>query len=810
MSRLDLLIALRAAIRDVRYTLVNLIGLSAAFAGAMLIGLYVLHEHNYERWLPNVEKTALVYSELAVQDQENYTSSRTQFALAPEIEGRIPGVERVARVRDQSADTVLQSHVENQVYLAVDPVFLEMIPFPAVEGDPALAIAQPHTLVVTQRYAEKWFGARHGVLGRTVRLRLQGELVPFTVGAVIEDPVGPSHFNLQALFNLDRRDSDIDFDNWGGLGCRTYVQLAPGANQPAILQTLNETFQAGIRRQLGEESDPGFAVTYGVVPLESLRFRKPELLDNGDSTSPMFVLGLAGACLVILTLMLANFAALSSAMAARRARETAIRRTLGAAKGAVGAQFLTESVVFAAAAIALGLALTAVVLPAFNALVGLELNLAPLASASGVTTLAGLAIVTGLLGGSAPALMVVRMDPARVLAGGGAGARGSAAGVRFVVVAAQYAISAALICGALVSYAQVQHMAKATINFVPEGMVLIKDAVRPEATRLDALLETLRATPGVAAVGVGSNGPGIGSVNTDRVLKGSGEGVYLQRMSVEAGYLSAYKTPLLAGRWFDPTRPEDDALLPDGSDWSISQNVVLNETGARAMGFRTPSTALDQTFRRGDRLQRVIGVVADQAFTTLRAPPDGAYYLLDRRDLRAIAVRFSGVDQETAVIRTENAWRSVYPDLPVEVEPVDNVLWELYAKERRQTYALIGFSGLAVLLAALGAFALSASSAERRGREMAIRRIVGADGWSIAALHLRRALVPAAIGAGLATPLAIAGAERWPAFFENRIDGAAAYGLVAGLAVLALAVIAASAEAAALARTPPGKTLQAV
>lgn len=811
MSGLDLLIALRAARRDLRYTIVNLIGLSAAFAGALLIGLYVLHEHSFERWLPNVEKTAIIHSQWINPGQHNDPFLATQFVLAPEIDGRIPGVERVARVWDQQVDTVVDGRVEYQEYLAIDPSFLEMVPFPAVEGDPALAIAQPRTLVVTQRFAEKWFGVREGVLGKTVRLRLKGELVPFTVGAVIKNAAGPTHLNLQAFYKLDRNDYEEQFifDNWGSFTWRTYLQLSPGADLAAIKQALDNTFEEGKRRQWGEDDDVDFGTTYGVVPLRDLHLNTPELRANGESGDRTFVLGLTAAGFLILFLAMANFAALSSAMAARRARESALRRTLGASKQAVALQFLGEGVGFAAISLGSGLILLSLILPAFNALMNLELSVQPLFAPSGIAVLVGVGLITGLLGGLAPALTVARMDPARVLAGGGAGARGSAARVRFVVVAAQYAISAALIAGALISYAQVQHMAKAETNFDPEGMIVIEDAVRPAATRLDALLQVLRTTPGVVALTTGSNAPAFGDNNSDSLVKPGGAQVSLQRQAVGEGYLDTYKTRLLAGRWFDPARPEDDSARPDGGGWTLNQNVVLNEAAVRALELPSAEAAVGGVYRAGDRTLRVIGVVADQAFDTLKAPPRGVYYHHNRLEIDTVAVRFQGVDQPAALRAAENAWRRVYPDLPVEIQPVDTLLWDLYAIERRQTYALAGFSGLAVLLAALGAYALSAHSAERRGREMAIRRIVGADGISVAGLHLRRALVPAAIGAALAAPLAIAGAERWLAGFETRINGAFAYGLAAGAAVLALAVIAAAVEAVALARTPPGKTLQA-
>jgi putative ABC transport system permease protein len=405
----------------------------------------------------------------------------------------------------------------------------------------------------------------------------------------------------------------------------------------------------------------------------------------------------------------------------------------------------------------------------------------------GIGGLVVLALALGALAGAAPAISLAYADSARVLAGGGAVARRRAGRQRFIVVAAQYAVSIGLGALTLIGFLQVRHMREAALGYDPRGLVIVRD----DAANSEDLLAALRAAPGVRGVSMGSNGPNAGERNEESMRFAEGEALNIQRIEVAHGFFQAYRARLLAGT----------LLSGDTRD-----EIVVNESAARAAGLSAAQLVGRHVHISGAE-RRIVGVVRDIRFGGLREPGRPVYYMASAR-APIIAVSVESVSDSAALGVVRDIWRRYRPDAPIEARTADEAIVSGYAADRRRNRVLAAFTVVALLLASFGAYALSAYAAERSGREMAIRRVVGADGWAIAALHVRRGVAPALLGALLAAPVTFILSERWLSGFDARIQLTPLYIFLVVIAALLMAALASVREAVALAREPPGIRLR--
>lgn len=794
----DVAVGWRAATNNLRFSLINWLGLSLALACAILIAAFVVHEYSYERWIPDATNVAIVVSRVSTPGAADQNLPVSQFLLAPSAQRdlALANVARAARVWPQDVGIVVAQRPMRRAVLFADPFVFEVFGLQSAVGDAPAALTRPHEVVLSRAIASEWFGDARSALGREVRLTVDGRLAPYVVGAVIEDAPGPSHLDFSIIAPLDRDDwSDLNaFDSWASLTGHTYLRLHRGVDMEAVSRVLSAIAQRGVAAQFGAHP---ISVSYTLLPIARLHMDAPELArDLRTRTDRAFVLGLAGVGLVIATLAAVNYAALSTALAARRAREVALCRVVGATSFEIVFRFVAETILIAMAAMATGLALALAIAAPFGASLGFDFTIAALLGPVGFGGLAAAGLVFGVVAGLGPALTLARINVARTLAGGGAFARRAASRQRFAVVSVQYAVSVALGALTLIGFAQIEHIRASGLGYSPQGLVVLNNTVAGG----EALLDALRAQHSVVAISTGSNGPGVGDRNEETLTRRNGVRIHAQRFEIGDNYFDVYGTPLLAGR--DLTGVATTS--PAGSNGEI----IINQSAVHAMGFTSSRAAIGQSVTISETERRIVGVAANQRFMALRAPVLPTYYVRSSAPLRATAIRFAGLTPKVALEEVSRIWQALYPDIPLDAWTADDAILDAHRTDRMRNMVLASFSLIALVLAAFGAFALSAYAAERAGREMAIRRVVGADEWTIAALHVRRAMAPAFVGALVATPIAFVLAERWLAGFETRVQFMPAYIVLAGAAALMLAALASLAEAFSLARQAPAMRLR--
>lgn len=786
----DIHASLRGAALHLRYLAFTWLGLTLAFASAVLIGAYTLHELGYERWIPDVEQVVVVESRVATPARATERMIASQLLLTPSLPQPLSGVAHVARVWEHEADVAPGAAWLPRRLLFADADIIEVFGLRSFAGDARAALATPGQLVLTREVAQAWFGSADGVLGRRVRVRMDGRTTPFTIGAIINKPAGPSHLDFGALARLDRDVTDAPhvFDNWASFSGRSYMRLRRDADRGAIERALDEAAAHGLRAQFGAAAQ--VSVRYALLPVASLHIGGRErLIDReANAADQVFVYGLVGVGVMIATLASANYAALNTAFASRRAREIALLRVVGATPRSIVWGMFVEATIVVLASLASAMMLAFAVLPFVNELLGFELSLAPLLTPAGVAGLAGFALALGALAGALPALSLANTDCARVLAGGGASARLRAGRQRFAVVAAQYGVSIALGSLTLIGFLQVQHMRESALGYDPHGLVILRDDTFGEG----GLLEALRAAPGVHDVAASSNGPGVGARNEEILTLGNGDTLNIERVEIAEDFFATYRARLLAGA--APAQTARD-------------EIVVNESALGALGIADAARAIGSAVDISGEARRVVGVVRDIRFGSARERARPVYYAMSQRTM-FVAVRFIGVSDSAALGAVREIWRHHRADAPIDVRTAGQAIAQGAAADHRRNRVLAAFSWVGLLLALFGAYALSAYAAERGGREMAIRRVVGADGWSIAALHLRRAVAPALVGALVAAPIAYAFSEHWLSGFDARVQLAPLYILIVVLAALPVAALASVWEAAALAGAAPSARLR--
>ncbi len=507
---------------------------------------------------------------------------------------------------------------------------------------------------------------------------------------------------------------------------------------------------------------------------------------------------------------------LATARAGLRAREVALRKTLGASRRTLFLQFMAEGAVVSAVAVLIALSLVELTLPGVNALLGSQLRLRYFGPEGLAPTLAGLVVLVTALSSAYPALVLSRVQPAAVLAAARSPGGGRGAGrVRAALVGLQFAASTALIACTAVAVDQAAFERRADPGFTRTELLQVEGGDSPEfASRRGALLEALHATPGVAAVGVTDRGPHNENASSSNVSRPGriGPDPMLVEETTGGDYLRAYGGRLLAGRWFDPRRGEDDRR---GPQIKAGLNIVLNRAGSQVLGFATPRAAVGQTVLfGGETAVTVVGVVEDLRFLGPRQKVNPALYVLDsdfERGGRAtdwiVAVRGGG-PAGALQPRLEAVLRRMSPDRRLRVRPVTAVLESYYRPDERRSRLFAVGAALAVALGCVGLYGLAAFTTARRTREIGIRKALGASTAEVTRLLTGEFLRPVLWANLAAWPLAYLAMRGWLAGFDQRITLGPQYFLGASLVAVAVAAATVAGQAWRVARAEPARALR--
>ncbi|MEA1674488.1 ABC transporter permease [Nitrospirillum sp. BR 11163] len=808
-------VAFRVLVRQRLYAALNVAGLALGIATAAMMGLFVWHETHFDGFHSQGGRIFRViqaqYAPALAPTRRIETSKPLGPALAQDLAGEVETVVRVVRHAIVLRDGV--APVEDTVYLA-DAPFFRLFDFPFLAGDPATALVQPGTVVMTESRARRYFGTADA-LGRTLTLTSGAGLV---VTGVVRDLPSNTLFSREFPATLWTSIATRFQDGWDPLFAakdgrwrdeflQTFVMLRPGVD-PAALASRFPGLLAAHREGL-QAVVPGLVETLELQPLTAMHTDPLSGLGIAPGTLVAFI---AIACLV-LGIAVVNFVNLSTARATLRAREVAIRKTLGGRRGQLVGQFLLESTLVAGLSGLLGLVLVELAMPRFLSLLTVRMDAGFLSGVWLVAAILPLVLVVGLAGGIYPAFVLSRPLPTDLLresrtAGGGR--------LRAGLVMLQFTAAVVLVIATIVMGQQTRYASTQNLGFRADGAMVLRGLDRPAGLAgINALHDAVLRIPGVAAVGATANVPSDRSEWTNNYrLPEAPEGapdLLFRTEPVDVDYLQALGVPLLAGRLFDPARPGDvtsHAAIRAGTAGTTIP-VVLSVTAAARLGLGAPERAVGRTVVYGAGLPlTVAGVVADVQFGTARQALEGTVYLAMRDELSAMLVRLSPTADAATLAAIDDTWRRLFPDLPLKREFLDDHIRQVYADEARQGDLLALFSGLAILIACLGLFGLAAFTAERRTKEIGIRKVLGATVADIVQLLIWQFSKPVLVANLVAWPVAWMLMGRWLGGYVYRIDLNPLVFALASLAALLVAWATVAGHAARVASAKPVTALR--
>jgi len=775
----------KIAIRNIQkhkgYSFINIAGLAIGMACCILILLWVQDELSFDSFHQNADELYQVVTEA------NYTDSSIRFRgtpapLGPALEDELPEILKMARYA--SVGEILVKYEDKRFYEGglgfIDPAFLEMFTFPLVKGDLQAVLDDHSSVVITEEMAEKYFGEEDPV-GKDLILANQ---IDAKVTGVLKDIPDNSHLQFDFLMPYQLYVSLGAPTHWGGHSYLTYVLLQKGT----LAQKINETLPEWTTAHTGEP------VRYYLQPVTDIHLHD---LDGGGFITYVYIF--SAIALFVLLVACINFMNLSTARSGNRSLEVGLRKVVGAPRTELIKQFLSESISLSIIAFIIALLLVWIFLPYFNNLAAKQLSMNLLTNLPVAAGFILLALFTGLLSGSYPAFFLSSFKPIKVLRGAlKSGASGSL--TRKVLVVFQFAMSVILIISTLIVYKQYKFMKNTSLGFDKEQIVYMP--IRGEiGNKFESLKTDLLQNSQISHVTAASGLPNVawngewGQINWEG--KNPDQTLRMNHIAVDDNYIETFNMEIVYGRDFSRKFSTD------------TSNFILNEAAIAAMGIEEP---IGKQFYLLFRTGTIVGVVKDFHYASLRNTIDPLILrMVPARFWRFVIVKIQpGSHDLTEVMNyIENKYNAHEPAYPFEFTFMDDRIDTQYRTEQRTGTILICFSILTIFVACLGLFGLVSFMAEKRTKEIGIRKVLGASTPTVVTLLIKEFVKWVLIANIIAWPVAYFLMKKM--LLDNysyRITIGVDILIIAGMFSIIISLLTVSYQALKAARTNPVDSLK--
>jgi len=795
-----LTIAIRHLLRQKRYTLINLFGLSIGLSCCVIALSIIYHEYSYNRFHPQANHIYRVLRERISNDQKQ-VRWLTSGALARTLEEEMPEIEYASKNRFYDVNVRHNNHTQLLRQGHVDDNFFKLFNFPFLQGN-ATTLKQPYHIAITQKTAQRLFGQTDPI-GKTITIEERYYGGDYTVSAILQNPPTTSTLQFDLIHQTSGRTQEAIFDwtTWQGrvqqAGIETFVQLRPGTDPKSLENKISDI----IERHMGAEVRS--ILTYRLQPL--LRLHLYSLQDynlpTGGNINTLYLF--AAIALLILTIASINFINLATARATGRAREVALRKVVGAQRRQIIQQFLGESTFLSFLALILALPFARIILTQLNQLSQTQytLHIHTL-----LLILILLTLIVGFVAGLYPAFYLSAFHPTQTLNNTKKSAR-----FRQILVITQFAIAIILIISTTVVNHQLTFIQNKDLGFDKDQLIVLPIFVSDRESktnddpwlvaRYNTVKQTFLTHPNVLSASAFRSLPGKDRWFT-RIVKPEGQDNTEWRMPVQETDEDLFGTlgvPLLAGRTFSPENERDR-----------SYSYILNKTAVQALGW-TVENAIGRRFGRArseeDANGTVIGVVGDFHYTSLHTPIEPAAFAYRQWFYNYLVLRVQNFDATRPFL--EKTWAQfMSPEQPFRFSILSDDLNTLYQAETDLQKLATYFSILAILLACLGLFGLAAFTTERRKKEIGIRKVLGASTANIILLLSTNFLKFVLFANIVAWPIAYYLTQQWLQEFAYRINLTLWPFILSGFLTLLIAFFTVSYQAFYSARTNPIDTLK--
>ena len=762
-------------------------------ACTILILLWVQDELSYDKFNKNTSQIYRVTADVA-----GTKAAVSPVPLAPVLKQQLPAIKDFTRLNPLHSIVTIGNRKfdEKNIYYA-DPNFLQFFSYPLLRGNKASVLSRPDGAVISAAVAKKYFGDENAI-GK--RLFVDDDIKGhnFIVTGVMQNVPHNSHLQFDILlpFTVYEHSSNYSYNNpveWGSYDVYTYLLLDGkfDAQKDAI---------ASLERQITKihtANDPTHTQTlFSLQPLAAIHLHSNLLLDVDGQGSSQSVNIFSLVALFILVIACVNFMNLSTAIAGQRAKEVGLRKTVGAVRTQLIVQFLCESLLLALISLIIGISIARLLMPLFNELSAknISINLLDLKITGG---LLGVAVLAGLISGSYPAFFLSSFNPVKVLKGAGL-LGGKKSYLRNGLVILQFSISIVLMVSTVVVNSQLKFIRSRDMGFNKQNLLYLQmPQVGDLVNNYNALKATLGANARTADYTLIEHLPTDLTTGTTDVKwdgKDPGKQIVFPHIGVDGRFIKTFGMHMMAGRPFDDNNKSDQ------------NNYILNETAVKTIGMSV-SSAVGKSFAMNGHPGQIIGVVKDFNFKPVQQ-------LIEPLVLRYtnhggfVVVRTSPADMQRNIANLKAVFQKIYPDYPLTYGFVDQDLSRLYLSEQRMGELFNIFSVVSIIVSCLGLFGLATFAAQRRIKEIGVRRVLGASAAGIVTLLAKDFVKLVAAALFVAFPLAWWIMNKWLDNYVYRIHISWWMFAAAGMLALVIAFITVSSQAIKAALTNPVKSLK--
>jgi putative ABC transport system permease protein len=813
MLRHYLVISARSMLQHKLYSLINIIGLSVAMACAILILLFVRDQLSYDNWIPGTENLYQLEVTWHLPGGQTLSTVLSPFPVANAMKSEISGVTAVTHLVPEQMTVTAGDRQFPETVTVVDPNFLRVIKLPLLEGDAGQVLAEPDSIVLSQSMAREYFG-NSDPMGKLIRvsgasygckpsaetcfsvihtLKVSGVLrdLPHNT-SLIADFLMPNTSQADEISSVEKQGAWMStYDDF------SYIRLMPGADPARVLRELKPILDRSVNT--GPINMTGSALEhYSLTPFQDSHLVGGKLGGMRPAGSRTTVYGFAVIALLIVLVACCNFMNLATARATLRAREIALRKVVGAKRIEIAVQFLVEAIFATLVALAVALSLVEILLPWYDSFLSEPVGAHYLSHGPLIGGIVLGAVLIGLVSGTYPAMVLSGFRPASTLKASGSGSSGSGR-LRSVLVVGQFVISISLGIAAIVIFQQIHFARRLNLGFDRNDMLVITSTNNLAPGARERLARLLDTGPGIVGTTLSDAVPFNTGWTSNAPVRVEGEAarVTVHFVASSPDFPSLFGMRLLAGRLLSPDRGQDVAAAG-----TSGKNVLIDAEAARRFGF-SPKEALGKTLFLGDQKLTVVGVLNDAMKESLRNPVWPAIFGVNPPDYRFVTVKLRPDRMPEALSFIDRTWHSVAPQLALQRYFISEAFEGLLTSDQRQGTMFVVFVTLAILIACLGLFGLVVFTADRRSKEVGIRKISGARTADIVSLMLWRISVPVLVANVIAWPVAYYYLHRWLEGFAYRIPLNPLYFLAASAAALLIAWATVYANTLRLARANP-------
>lgn len=798
-------VAFRNLIRTKLYSFINILGLSLGVACCLLLSLYVHDEFSYDRHHQRLNDLYRIGTEFeGVIGFDKLGSVSPPITMT--IKDELPEIEAAARVVASFSGQNLIQYEDNKFYepdaYIADSTLFDVLTYDFKEGNPQKALSDANTVVLSEPLANKLFG-EESALNKSILIAQGGHPINYKVTGVYRNDNSFLNANFITSMMSEgtgyyvRADSNAAYE-WAGQNfVQGYIKLVPQHSQADVEKKINDVL---VKYGAEDMRALGITKTLFLEPVRDIYLKSA--VDASQRITYIYII--VSIAVFILMLACINFMNLSTAKAVKRASEIGIRKAMGAFRSSLVGQILGESMAIVAIAMVVSTALVMLVLPLFNELSGKSITLDRDNMLYFGSALLILGIITGLAAGSYPAFYMSSFKPAEVLKG--KFSLGSASGrLRQGLVIFQFVVAIVLVCGMFVISKQLSFMKEKDLGFDPKAKIVVPLRTTGAKKSYEALKNDVEQLSSVDAVSAANYPPGTQIFN-DMVFYregGSMDNAILNRRNiVDADYMELLGIKLIAGRGFSANRENES-----------QGNLILNRSSVERFGMDPNSMIGEKLYFdwQGENYAfEVIGVMEDYNQTSLKDPIVPLTFEMagsaDEYNFMIADVNSSGFSETIAGI--EDIWNQRISDAPFEYSFLDDNIQKQYNEDRRISRIITSFSVIAMIICSLGLYGLSSFMAERRIKEIGVRKVMGASVIQITGMMSKEFVKLVLLAFLVAVPLSWYAAQKWLEGFEYKTSLSVMPFLYAGLSALIIALLTIGYESIKAANTNPARTLR--